>query len=245
MGQHEKHRTLVGRASLWMTLAALAFLPAPAFACRLALALAVDVSTSIDQREYALQRNGLAAALTAPEVVSAFLSASTPVALAVYEWSGQRKQTLVSNWKSINNEADLREVANQILAQRRTTTGYPTSLGNALAFGARLMDDAPQCWRHTIDVSGDGRNNDGYPPAVAYQHFRFDDVTVNALAIGGAESMASLVDYFRTQVIRGQGAFVETARDHADFERAMRRKLEREVATRAIGMVWPRPDPTR
>ncbi|MEL6211423.1 MAG: aminotransferase class I/II-fold pyridoxal phosphate-dependent enzyme [Pseudomonadota bacterium] len=43
----------------------------PAAACRLALLLALDVSSSVDAREDQLQRGGLAAALVAPEVVAA------------------------------------------------------------------------------------------------------------------------------------------------------------------------------
>ncbi|MEP5762414.1 MAG: DUF1194 domain-containing protein, partial [Litoreibacter sp.] len=38
----------------------------------------------------------------------------------------------------------------------------------------------------------------------------------------------------------GAGAFVEIANDHEDFERAMRRKLERELAPLAVGKITPR-----
>ena len=74
---------------------------------------------------------------------------------------------------------------------------------------------------------------------MAYRTFDFTGVTINALAIGGAEDLAGLVEYFEQNVIRGSGAFVETASDHADFERAMRRKLVREVQTLAIGRLEP------
>ena len=47
--------------------AVLALVPTPLLACRLALLLALDASASVDQREYVSQRNGLAAALIAPE----------------------------------------------------------------------------------------------------------------------------------------------------------------------------------
>ena len=48
--------------------------PAQAAACRQALALGLDVSGSVDTDEYRLQLDGLAAALTSPEVVSALIS---------------------------------------------------------------------------------------------------------------------------------------------------------------------------
>lgn len=209
--------------------------PAPAAACRLALLLALDVSASIDDHEYALQSNGLAAALLAPEVSQAFLRSPSPVALSVFEWSGQTNQTVVVDWRLIESKIDLLAVADRVRQPYRTERLAPTSLGNALGFAAKHFDSAPKCVRQTLDVSGDGTNNDGYPPLVAYRHFPFDGVTVNALAIGGAQHLPSLVRYFTTDVIRGPGAFVEIADDHRDFERAMRRKLERELLPFAVG----------
>ena len=208
-------------------------LTSPAFACRLALLLALDASASVDQREYVLQRNGLAAALIAPEVEAAFLSAPAPVALAAYEWSGQWNQRVMLDWRVIRTGEDLMTAAQDLSKVRRAATGFPTAIGYALGYGAGLLETAPACERQTIDISGDGKNNHGYAPHLAYKHFPLDGVTVNALAIGGATEIDGLIDYFRDEVIKGPNAFVERARDHADFERAMRRKLEREVG-RAI-----------
>lgn len=210
----------------------------PAAACRLALLLALDASASVDREEYILQRNGLAAALIAPEVQAAFLSAPQPVALAAFEWSGQWNQRVLLDWRLIGSGEDLLTAATELSEVERAATGFPTAIGHALGFGAGLMSEAPACARRTIDVSGDGKNNHGYPPVLAYKHFPLDDVTVNALAIGGAQELDELVAYFRQEVIKGPNAFVERARDHGDFERAMRRKLEREVG-RAIVRLEP------
>lgn len=217
-----------------------ALMPAPAIACRLALLLALDVSASIDDREYALQSNGLAAAILSPDVARAFLSSPNPVALSVFEWSGQRNQHIVVDWRLIETQSDLLAVARHIRQPYRTEKLSPTSLGNALGFAARHFASAPVCARQTLDVSGDGTNNDGYPPASAYRAYPFDGVVVNALAIGGAQHLPSLVRYFEIEVVRGPGAFVEIANDHEDFERAMRRKLERELAPLAVGNGIPR-----
>ncbi|MFC6686684.1 DUF1194 domain-containing protein [Jhaorihella thermophila] len=63
-------------------------LPAAA-ACRHALALGLDVSGSVDGREYRLQLDGLAAALRDPRVKQALLAMpAAPVRIAVFEWSG-------------------------------------------------------------------------------------------------------------------------------------------------------------
>lgn len=68
MGQHAKHRSLVKLTAL-----AIGLWAAPAQACRLALVLAMDVSSSVDAAEDQLQRAGLAAALIDPDVQAAFL----------------------------------------------------------------------------------------------------------------------------------------------------------------------------
>lgn len=237
MVQHGKHRTLVKLAALAVLAGIL--VPVPAFACRLALLLAIDVSSSIDDQEYVLQRDGLATALVSPEVTQAFFHSPDPVALAVYEWSGQNNQKLVIDWQLISGAQDLHDVADRLRRSDSAVRVFPTSLGNALRFGAQQLRRAPRCHRRTIDVSGDGMNNDGYPPEVAYRHFPFDDVTVNALAIGGAEDLNALVRYFSFEVLRGPGAFVETAFDHNDFQRAIRRKLERELKPQIIGQTEP------
>lgn len=216
---------------------ALATAPLPAVACRLALVLAIDVSTSVDQRDYTLQRNGLADAIRSPEVKEAFLSASLPVAIAAYEWSGQHNQRVILDWSLMTSSDDMEAAARRIESVDRYRSGFPTSIGHALSFGAEMLANAPRCRRQTMDLSGDGRNNDGYTPAVAYQATVFEGISVNALAIGGSEPLDSLVRYFRENVIRGNGAFVEIARNHEEFEAAMRRKLVREVTTLVMSQV--------
>lgn len=205
-----------------------------AAACRLALLLALDVSASVDKKEFALQRDGLAAALVAPEVEAAFMSSPEPVAIAAFEWSGQWNQRVIMDWRLIESPGDLQRSAHELTITRRGATGFPTSIGYALGYASTLMEGAPDCVRQTIDLSGDGKNNNGFAPALAYEHFALGHVTVNALAIGGAMQLRELTAYFRREVIQGPNAFVEVAQDHKDFERAMRRKLEREVSTMSI-----------
>ena len=163
----------------------------------------------------------------------------------MFEWSGQRNQTIVVDWKLIETQRDLLAVAEKIRQPYRTEKLSPTSLGNALGFAARHFTAAPACLRQTLDVSGDGTNNDGYPPASAYRAYDYSGVVVNALAIGGAQHLPSLVRYFEIEVIKGPGAFVEVADDHEDFERAMRRKLERELIPAAVGQDSPHAPNTR
>ncbi len=212
----------------------LAAFAAPAdAACRLALALALDVSRSVDAADYAVQRDGLLAALADPEVRRAVFQPPDHVAIAVYEWSGRGHQEMVVGWTELYSEADLDRVAAEVAGFAGGGYRLPTAIGYALDFGRELFEGAPGCAAHTLDVSGDGRNNDGMSPADAYRREDFGDLVVNALAIGGHE--ADIVIYYRSQVVRGPGAFVEVARVHTEFPRAIKRKLLRELGDPVLG----------
>ena len=213
-------------------------LAAPAGAeCRLALVLALDVSSSVDAAEDALQRGGLAAALIAPEVQRAFFASPDPVALAAFEWSGRHNQSDLLDWTLIDSPAALHAASDTIRRSLRSHADFPTAMGYALGYGAGRLGRAPDFLSRTLDLSGDGKNNEGFGPDRAYREFPFQDVTVNGLVINAAEFEAEvdLVDYYRQEVLHGPGAFLEIAQGFEDFERAMRRKLERELTPRVIG----------
>lgn len=219
----------LGAAAVGLALAAAGPAAGPAAGqCRLALSLGLDVSSSVDAREYRLQTAGLAAALVAPEVVAAFLAVpGQPVMLQIFEWSGWQQQMVRQDWVTIAGEGDLVEVAARIAAQQRSFDQLPTALGFALAFGGRALAERGDCARRTLDVSGDGTNNDGISPEMARRDPVLAGVTVNGLVVGA--TAATLARYYQRFVIQGPGAFVESAERYEDFERAMRRKLQREL----------------
>ncbi|MFY0691956.1 MAG: DUF1194 domain-containing protein [Paracoccaceae bacterium] len=222
---------------LWAALCAGLALSAPALAeCRLALLLALDISSSVNRTEDRLQREGLAAALVSPAVLQALLAnAPDHVALAAYEWSGRYQQDQIIGWRALRNEADIRATAEAIRTSRRSYAEFPTAAGFAMSHAVVQFQSAPACLFRTLDVSGDGVNNDGYSPAQVHLNHRLQGVTVNGLAIGGAtENDADVIRFYREELIYGPGAFVEIARDYRDFERAMRRKLIREVSPREV-----------
>ncbi len=202
-------------------------------ACRLALLLALDVSSSVDDREYLLQRDGLAAALLSEDVQGAILQSGGGVALSVYEWSGRRQSAVIQDWVLLNSRDGIATVVQRLRNSQRSYRRYPTALGYALGYGAGLMAKAPRCERRVIDVSGDGITNDGFWPQLAYRHFPFDGITVNALAVLGADP--DVVDHFEFEVLRGPGAFIETTQGYEGYERAMIRKLYREIQDRIVG----------
>jgi hypothetical protein len=219
-------------------------LPAQAEDCRLALVLALDVSGSVSAADDRLQREGLAAALLAPEVTRAFLTGG-PVALYVFEWAGSSSQAaLLPGWEMIQGEHDLLRVAGALTQGRHSglrSSGLVqdgTAVGSALVHAAAALESGPGCLARTVDVSGDGVNSQGIDPAFVIESL-YDGITVNALVImesyddpmldrryGGD---ALLATWFSDAVLNGPGAFYVVADGYEDYERAMTVKLLREI----------------
>ena len=231
--------------------AALAFLAAlatgPATAeCRLALVLGLDVSGSVDPREYRLQLDGVAGALETTGAQKALFSMpGAHVDIAIYQWGAPWQQRLLLDWTTLRSAADTALVAAQMRAASHNFSDPSTAIGSAIEFGVALLSDRPDCWAHTIDISGDGPSNSGPPPGSltlpAPPYITVNGLVVNPLArdnIGKDLSRAkTLRNHYETQVIRGPGAFVEVADSFQDFERAMTRKLIREVQPAVVGVV--------
>lgn len=209
--------------------------PVAAQDCRVALTLALDVSSSVDAAEYRLQMEGLASALEDPAVRRAiFQVPRMGVALQVFEWSGVYDQVVVTDWVLIDDPGDLDRLSTTLRSHTRSFSNAATGLGHALAFGLRQIGRAPACGYYKIDVSGDGQSNVGVPPQMLYTRQDFGETTVNGLAIESDED--ALSRYYEYFVIRGPGAFVERAEDFEDYGRAMRAKLIRELGTPQLGM---------
>lgn len=228
------------RRCLGAVLVSLALTAQASAACRLALALALDVSGSVDAREYILQTTGIAAALDDSDVRAALLALpEVPVALAIYEWSSSSYQRQILPWTELRSDADIDAVRTRLLGWHRRPAPEATGLGTALEHGVHLMETSPACWDRTIDVSADGKNNDWPLPERLRAAGRLGTVRINALVVasgapdvGGA---AELSAYFRARIIHGADAFVEVAQGYDDYADAMRRKLLREIATRPLG----------
>lgn len=217
--------------------------------CRQALALGFDVSGSVDAREYRLQLDGLAAALTADDVRAAFLTQpETPVRLMMYEWSGLSNQRIVIPWTTIRNSDDLDRIAARLLnTPQRSVDDNATAIAAAMMFGATELMRQGDCWQKTLDISGDGPANIGVHPRAVTEE-TLGDVTINGLVIGpksranttkNLHNVKSLLTYYSEFVLLGPGAFVETAESHTDFAVAMRRKLIRELQLPNLSLLQP------
>ncbi|NVK33676.1 MAG: DUF1194 domain-containing protein [Rhodobacteraceae bacterium] len=201
----------------------------PASACPLALVIAMDGSSSVNSEEHEMQVAGLAEALRDDDVVEA-IQAVGGIWFSSFEWSGRSQQSIQVGWRFLEDREGIEKAAERLQRSVRGFTQYPTALGYALGFAAVHLKQVPEfCVRQVIDVAGDGINNEGFSPQIAYGAFPFQDVTVNALAIAGAKP--DPVHYYQNEVIRGPGSFVEVAQGFQDYAAAMKRKLLREVGT--------------
>lgn len=197
-------------------------------ACGVALVLAVDVSGSVDVWEYELQTRGLESALRDPEVVAALVQNRAAVALV--QWSGSGQQQLSVPWTRIEEPAQAARLAGRVGGAPRAFASNNTAVGEAIDFAAALFGrDVRDCARWVIDLSGDGDENEGFTVGRARRAALARGITLNGLAIEGLGTGQSITNFYRSWVIT-PGGFVITAQGHADFARAMRLKLLRELS---------------
>lgn len=211
--------------SIILGLALACWLAAPAYACRLALILAIDVSNSIDSGEYRFQVDGLADALEDAAIADALVQGQA--ALTVVQWSGAGDQAVVVPWVRMLSPGHVGRLARQVRATRRQFFGGRTAIGTALQWMLPEFDAVADCRRRVIDISGDGAVNDGVGMPAPRMAARAAGVTVNGLAIDRLG--LSITEFYRRHVITGRDAFVLTARGYSDYPRAIRLKLLREV----------------
>ncbi|AXI47761.1 VWA domain-containing protein [Sulfitobacter sp. SK012] len=203
----------------------LALWPIIAPACDLALMLAVDVSGSVDEHEYRVQMDGLAAALRDGVVADALVRQTASVGLI--QWSGSSRQRQTIPWTAVKSFNDVAVLADQIAADPRLWRNFSTAVGEAVALSIRSFEQVPTCRRRVIDVSGDGISNEGPSPEEYRSVLADKGIAVNALAIETDD--ADLTAWFFEHLIHGEGAFVITANGFEDYPAQIRRKLQRET----------------
>lgn len=204
----------------------------PAVACDLALALAVDVSGSVDSSEFRIQMDGLAAGLRDPVVSEALVRGQAQ--LMLIQWTGSSRQRTTIPWTRIDSFAALDAFARDVAADSRVWRNFSTAIGEALEVTVARFDEVADCKRHLIDLSGDGVSNEGVEPSELRGLLQNRGITVNAIAI--EESEPDLTAYFFENVIAGEGAFVVSAAGFADYPERIRKKLLREVTQQTAGL---------
>jgi len=213
------------------------------------LVLAADVSRSINDGEFALQRRGYAAAISNPRVIEAIGSGPHgAIVVSFVEWAGDSEQKTVVDWTVIHNADDARKFAAALLEAPRSFFGR-TAIGSAIDFAMGLIGESGfEAERRVIDVSGDGTSNQGRAATDARDAALKAGVTINGLAIFNKTAAAEggylarhtnppggLAQYYHDNVIGGPGSFVLPIDDFNSFEDAMIRKLITEIAAATPG----------
>ncbi len=203
---------------------------ARALDCAAALVLALDVSSSVDPREHALQMQGLAAAFRDQAVVETILSGpGAGIMASAFLWSGFQHQEVIVGWSWLGDAQAIAGFADALDAAPRRYDHWPTALGRAVGFAAELHKTNPlPCRRRLVDVSGDGANNDGVGAEWWRDRGALDGLTVNGLVIRGADPDPAA--HYRAHVLHGPGAFLEAIEGYADYPPAILRKLLRELS---------------
>jgi hypothetical protein len=206
----------------------------------LTVVLAADVSRSVDDGEFELQRKGYAAALTDPRVLKAVhATKSGAIGVCFIEWSGEDEQQIVLPWTEIRDEEDGGGAAARLLKAPRSFTGR-TSISAAIDYAMGYF--AKTKWpatRRVIDISGDGTSNSGRPITEARAQAVAKGVTINGLAIineradfgysAHTHPPGGLPNYYRQNVIGGPDAFLIVVTDFNSFAEAMANKLAKEI----------------
>jgi len=203
----------------------------------LQLVLAVDVSRSIDEVEAELQRRGYIEALTSDRVVDAILSGENKrIAICYTEWAGTHFQAVVIDWTVIDSPGAAQRFADRLAEAPRTSQSW-TAIGAALAHAGQRFENAPfVAKRRVIDVSGDGRTNDGPPAEIVRDKLVLQGIVVNGLPVMmnrsnfGRPPDLALDRYYEESVIGGPGSFLIVADNFDHFGRAVRTKMVREIS---------------
>ena len=217
--------------------------PAEAAPVDVALVLVSDVSRSIDDSEFRLQKQGYRAAFTDPAVIAAITGGPDgAIAVAYVEFASADEVDTVLDWTVIHDAASASGFAARLAAAPRSFAGR-TAIGAGLAQAIAMLDASGyQATRRVIDVCGDGTSNAG--PAVEAMRDRAvaEGITVNGLTIindhpvswvfAHVQPPGGLTAWYRAHVAGGPGSFVREVHDFANFGQAMTRKLVSEIATR-------------
>jgi len=207
----------------------------------LLLVLAADVSRSVDETKFRLQREGYAAAITDPRVVSAMMAGPhRRIAVCYIEWASDREQKVVIDWTAIGGEGEAQLVAERLRREHRSFWGR-TSISAAIDYSMAYLHTSPfKATRRVIDVSGDGTNNSGRDVTLARDAAVAQGVTINGLVILSqvplptnpyhTHPLGGLTAYYENNVAGGPGAFVVEAQGFETFGQSIIGKLIKEIA---------------
>ena len=197
-----------------------------------ALIVSVDVSSSVDERRYQLQMQGIASALEDKAVIDAILNGPRGgILLSLVTWDDRPR--VVMPWVRISSIQEALAAAARVRALPRQG-GEFTCLSKMLRFLTdKVIPQIPaSALRVVVDVSGDGSDNCNAeePAAAVRDEMAARGTTINGLPILEGREAATLEDWYTQNVKGGPGAFILPADGYEDFGRAIRQKFVIEIS---------------
>ena len=209
------------------------------------LVLVDDVSRSIDDREFDMQKQGYAAAFANPQVIAAIKGGAIgAIAVQYVEFASSYETRTIVDWTVIRDADTAKAFAERMSGASRSAWGR-TAIGAGIELGLKnIADSGFEAQRRVIDVCGDGTSNHGPVVSETRNHAVEAGVTVNGLAIINDRPMSwtfahvqppgGLANYYRENVTGGVGSFVVEIHDFQSFGAAITRKLINEIASRDL-----------
>jgi hypothetical protein len=207
-----------------------------------ALVIVDDVSGSINDTEFSLQKTGYYDAITNPAVIAAMVNGRNhQIAVAYVEFAADFQVRAVLDWTIIKDAASASAFATAMRDAPRSFRGR-TAIGAGIDEAMKqLAKLAIPADRSVIDVCGDGTNNSGREVTAARDEAVGKGVTINGLALANESDVpwlqahthppGGLGNYYRNNVTGGEGSFVLEIHSYESFAQAIRRKLIEEIAS--------------
>lgn len=205
----------------------------------LELAMLVDVSRSVDAREFIQQRDGYVTAFKDPALFNEHIAKGThkKIAATLIYWSSPDRRVVAVDWRLVDSVESSRAFGEALVASTpgkvdlsgatRPFDGT-TAPGSALSFAfPQFGTNAYEGARKVIILSGDGVENAG-PKTVGVRDdaLRSGIDTINALPIGSE----ALRKWFTENVQGGKDALTVSAKDFPDLPTALQTMLKRTIS---------------
>lgn len=196
--------------------------------------MSIDVSGSIDEDEYKLQRTGYVNAFSLPNVRSSVLS-QNGFAIAVQQWSSSSFAPSI-DWVNLNSDVAYDQFLTDLNVMARLGSGLTNVAAGLTAATSQITSNAFNGSKLIIDISGDGTSNTGASTTAARDAAAALGITINGLPIGGQ----SINAYYQNNVITTDGQ-IFPASTFADFNTAVAAKIQAETGGGGADVPGPLP----
>lgn len=204
----------------------------------LALVLAIDVSSSVDEGEAGIQRRGYIAAMRDPKVVDAIRGGLTgKIVVTFVEWASPADQRVIVPWREITDATTAAAFAAE-LEKAPYRPGSTTSISAAIDFCVKLLNSSgTNAIRKVVDMSGDGYSDYGRDVRAARDDAVKAGVIINGLPVMNERAAyrtkipEDLDTYYKNNVTGGRGSFTLAVKKLEDFNKLVLQKLILEIAS--------------